>query len=156
MANDDKLWNNYASWGIEDAESPISCFLFYIWVLFVVLQISIFNVYFSMEWLGWTSFNDGAHSLLLCVYEECESQLLAMVGVNASRQWEDGVKEKLYEARLVWKNKGICEKELSFISKLWCCYVCCVEIVNRWGWMPFYGSLVFWFEACFPLCHELQ
>jgi len=41
-----------------------------------------------------------------------------MVGLIASREQEDGVKEKLYEVGLLWKNKGICEKELSFISKL--------------------------------------
>jgi hypothetical protein len=35
------------------------------------------------------------------VYEECESRPLAMVGVNASREWEDGDKEKLYEVGLL-------------------------------------------------------
>jgi hypothetical protein len=33
-----------------------------------------------------------------------------MVGLNASKEREDGVKEKLYEMGLLWKNKGICEK----------------------------------------------
>ncbi len=45
-----------------------------------------------------------------CVYEECESRLLVMVGPNAYREQEDGVKEKLYEVGLLWKNRGICEK----------------------------------------------
>jgi hypothetical protein len=35
------------------------------------------------------------------VHEECESRLSVTVGVNASREWEDGVKEKLYEAGLL-------------------------------------------------------
>jgi len=42
-----------------------------------------------------------------CIYEECESWLLGMVGANAYREHEDGVMVKLYEARLLWKKKGI-------------------------------------------------
>jgi hypothetical protein len=34
------------------------------------------------------------------VYGECESQLLAIVGANVSKEQKDGVKEELYETRL--------------------------------------------------------
>ncbi len=33
--------------GIEDAKSPVSCFLFCIWLCFVVLQIIMFNIVFQ-------------------------------------------------------------------------------------------------------------
>jgi len=68
MVDDDKLWSSYASWGIDDTKSSISCFLFYIWVLFVVLQVCVFNVCSSMEWLGWVDFGDGVDSSLLCLW----------------------------------------------------------------------------------------
>ncbi len=38
-----------------------------------------------------------------CVYEECESWFLGMVGANIFREHEDGVMVKLYEVRLLWK-----------------------------------------------------
>ncbi len=46
-----------------------------------------------------------------CVYEECESWFLGMVGANASREHEDGAMVKLYEARLLWKKEGIFVKK---------------------------------------------
>ncbi len=52
-----------------------------------------------------------------------------MVDANASREWEDGVKKELYEVGLWWKKGGICEIELSYISKLWC-YVSCVQTIG--------------------------
>jgi hypothetical protein len=39
-----------------------------------------------------------------------------MVGLNVFREREDGVKEKLYEMGLLWRNRNICEKELSSIQ----------------------------------------
>lgn len=140
---------------IKENKSPVFYFLFCIWVLFVVLQVSVFNVCSSMEWLGWIGFDDGADSLLLCLWRMWITALNDG-GANAFGEREDGVKEKLYEMGLLWKKAGICEKELSYISKLWCCSVCCVQIVNNWGWMPLCGSSVLWLETCFLLCHELQ
>jgi hypothetical protein len=47
-----------------DIESLMSCVLFYVWVLFVCLQVSVFVVCSSMEWRECVCFSDEAGSFL--------------------------------------------------------------------------------------------
>jgi hypothetical protein len=42
-ADDDKIWSGYSSSRSVDAKSLMSCVLFYVWVLFVCLQVSVFD-----------------------------------------------------------------------------------------------------------------
>ncbi len=62
MVDDDKLQSGYSSSRSVDTESLVSCVLFYIWVLFVCLHVSVFVVCFSMEWRKCAGFDDGAVS----------------------------------------------------------------------------------------------
>jgi hypothetical protein len=50
VADDEKIQNSYSSSRSADIESLMSCVLFYVWVLFVCLQVSVFVVCSSMEW----------------------------------------------------------------------------------------------------------
>jgi len=42
-ADDDKIRSGYSSSRSVDAKSLMSCVLFYVWVLFVCLQVSVFD-----------------------------------------------------------------------------------------------------------------
>jgi hypothetical protein len=100
VAYDAKLQSSYALLGIEDAESPVSCFLFCIWLCFVVLQDTEFNIVF--QWNGLGELVLVMERNLCCsidgFYGECESWFLEMIGTIVSREWEDEVKGGLYEA----------------------------------------------------------
>jgi hypothetical protein len=56
-------------------------FFFYVWVLFICLQVSVFDGYSSMQRQECAGFGDGTSSLLHIdgFYGECESCLLMMV-----------------------------------------------------------------------------
>jgi hypothetical protein len=51
-----------------------------------------------MEWLCWIGFSDGAESLLLNFFSDCDSWFLVMIGIVFSKEQKDVDKEKLYEA----------------------------------------------------------
>ncbi len=84
---------------MEDAESPISCFLFYIWLCFVILQVITFNIIF--QWSGLGELVSMMEQKPCCsidnLYDECESWFLEISSIVVSREWEDEVKEGLYE-----------------------------------------------------------
>jgi len=64
VADDDKIQNSYSSSRSVDIESLMSCVLFYVWVLFVCLQVSVFVVCSSMEWRECVGFSDEVGSFL--------------------------------------------------------------------------------------------
>jgi hypothetical protein len=64
VVDDNKLWSGCSSSRSVDAKSLVSCVLFYIWVLFVCLHVSVFIVCFSMERQKCIGFGDGAISLI--------------------------------------------------------------------------------------------
>jgi hypothetical protein len=66
VADGEKIWSDYSSSRNVDLESLMSCVLFYIWVLFVCLQVSVSDVCSSMEWHKCVGFGDGTVSLLHC------------------------------------------------------------------------------------------
>jgi hypothetical protein len=48
VADGDKIGNDYSSSRSVDIESLMSCVLFKVWVLFVCLQVNVFDVCYSM------------------------------------------------------------------------------------------------------------
>jgi hypothetical protein len=82
VVDDDKLRSGYSSSRSVDMESLVSCVLFYIWVLFVCLHVSVFVVCFSMERWKCIGFGDGVVSLLHREWSlwGCVSHLWVMVG----------------------------------------------------------------------------
>ncbi len=99
VANDAKLQSSYASLRIEDVESPLSSFLFYIWLCFVVLQVTMFNIVFQWSGLGElvSMMKRNFCYSIDGLYGECQSHFLEMIGIVVSREWEDEVKDGLYE-----------------------------------------------------------
>jgi hypothetical protein len=69
------------------------------WLMLVFQLSGLGELVYVMEWIH-----------RCCVYEECESWFLGMVGVNSSGEHESGVMVKIYEARLLWKKEGIFDK----------------------------------------------
>jgi hypothetical protein len=96
-----KWQNNYVSLGIKETKSLVICFIFCIWLCFVILQVILFNIVLQlsalgelvwvMEWNPCCSVND--------LYGECESWFLEMIGTIVSKEWEDEVWDGLYESK---------------------------------------------------------
>jgi hypothetical protein len=63
VTNDDKVQNGYSSSRNRHQKFDVSCF-FYVWVLFVCLQGSVFVFCSLMEQRECVVFNDGVGSLL--------------------------------------------------------------------------------------------
>ncbi len=95
MVDDAKLLNSYASLGIEDVKTPISC----IWLCFIVLQVIVFNIVLQLSGLGElvSMMEWNPCCLVDNLYGECESRFLEMIGTVVSRKQEDEVKDGLYE-----------------------------------------------------------
>jgi hypothetical protein len=83
-------------------------FVFFFTFEFCLLFCKLVCLMFVFQWSGLSELGLMMEWIpCCCVYEKCESQLLAMVDANASREQEDGVKDELYEAGLWWKKGGI-------------------------------------------------
>jgi len=101
VANDAKLQNTYVLLGIEDVESLIFCFLFCIWLCFVVLQVTMFDIVLQSNNLSELVLEMERNPCCSVdsLYGECESRFLEMSNTIVSREWEDEIKDGLYEAR---------------------------------------------------------
>jgi hypothetical protein len=93
-----KLWNSYISIGMEDTKSPISCFLFYIWLCFVILQVTMFNIVFQWSGLGElvSMMEQKPCCLINNLYGECESWFLEIINIVVSREGRWG------QGRTIW------------------------------------------------------